>query len=46
MNLIFNSGIANLLLKTNGGETEGESFCSLECFNCWWVAGAGVDQLV
>ena len=45
MNLLFNCDIVNLLLNTNGGETEGLIllFCSLEYFNCWWVGvGGGV----
>ena len=48
MNLLFISDIVNLLLKTNGErqKTYFCYFCSLECFNCWWVDGAGVRQKI
>ena len=44
MDLLFNFDIVNLLLKTNGGE---ESLtlliCSLECSDCRWVGGGGLE---
>ena len=50
MNLLFNSDIVNLLLKTKcwggGGEETKAKFCyfiSFECFNCVWVDGAFIS---
>ena len=52
MNLLYNSDIVTLLLKTNAGRDRRPNFvclifCILECFNCWWVVGGGaVEQKV
>ena len=57
MYLLFNSGILKLLLRTNcgGGGRSGRernrgpnflNFCSLDCFNCWWVGKGGVKQKI
>ena len=52
MNLLYNSDIVSLLLKTNAGRDRRPNFvclifCILECFNCWWVVGGGaVEQKV
>ena len=47
MNLLFNCDTKNLLLKTKGERQKAQfCFCSLECFNCWWVGGVGVEQRV
>ena len=57
MYLLFNSDILKLLFKTNcGGEgRRGRerkrrpnfvNFCSLDCFNCWWVGKGGVKQKI
>ena len=44
MNLLFIPDIVNLLLRTNGERQKAYFcyFCSLECFNCYWVGGGGV----
>ena len=46
MNLLFNSDIVTLLLKTNGGEVESLIllFYCMERLNCWWIDGGGVKQ--
>ena len=51
MQSLLNSNIANCLIKDNGGgggETEDLSsyFCSLKCFNYWWVSSGGMEQKV
>ena len=48
MDLLFNSDIVNLLLKTSGGETEGLIcyFCCLKCSDCQWVGGGGSEEKV
>ena len=47
MYLLLNSNTLILLLKTNGGKTEGLIllFCSSECFNCRW-GWHGAESLV
>ena len=39
MNLLFNSDIVNLLLKTNVGRERRTNVAILDCFNCWWEGG-------
>ena len=39
MNLLFNSDIVNLLLKTNVGRDRRTNVVILDCFNCWWEGG-------
>ena len=39
MNLLFNSDIVNLLLKTNVGRERRTNVAILDCFNCWWDGG-------
>ena len=45
MDLLFDFDIVNLLLKTNGGEAESLTLliCSLECSDCRWVGGGGLE---
>ena len=46
MNLLFDSDIVNLLLKTSRVRNRRPScyFCNLECFNCQWVGCGDVGQ--
>ena len=48
MNLFFISDIVNLLLKTNGEREKAQFcyFCSLGCFNCWWVGCCDMRQKI
>ena len=39
MNLLFNSDIVNLLLKTNVGRERRANVAILDCFNYWWKGG-------
>ena len=44
--LSFNSDTVDLMFNTNQGRDRWPNFCyfcSLKCFNCWWVGG-GVEQ--
>ena len=43
----FNLSYCKPSFKNQWGEAEGLTyFCSLECFDCWWVGDGGVRQKV